>query len=239
MGGRTVQLLLGGGIMSFVGQPENYSDILFRIFVASSVVGFVACQLLASVSPETKALMDVVDVEGAFGIIGSVKLLYIAIPATVGMVFRWITLHDRISSLLGIRLNFDVDYILGPMANKVAVPVPSRYKLRTNRTRLMRAVFYKFASFEDPRIDTQLVRGAADSWGWFWCCVEPQAVILLTAIGFATCGAWWHVLGCSIVSLMLVVIAGRIMKRLQAIAIDQVGEILRNPEFRKEVEAAF
>ena len=45
----------------------------------------------------------------------------------------------------------------------------------------MSNVFYKYASFINPIIDTQLVRTAADNWGWFWSLLESLFLFGLTA----------------------------------------------------------
>ena len=46
----------------------------------------------------------------------------------------------------------------------------------------MGEVFYKYASFNDPKIDAQLVSNARDYWYWFWVGLETSFIWLLLAV---------------------------------------------------------
>jgi hypothetical protein len=66
----------------------------------------------------------------------------------------------------------------------------------------MYAVFYSFAGFKNPVIDEQLVRTAADNWGWFWVLVESSFLIIVTAAILGYMHKWNYFFGCLITLLI-------------------------------------
>jgi len=59
----------------------------------------------------------------------------------------------------------------------------------------MYAIVYRYAGFKNPVIDDQLVRTAADNWGWFWVLVESSFLVGLTAAFFAFRAQWAYTKG--------------------------------------------
>jgi len=108
----------------------------------------------------------------------------------VGAIARSIRLHDRISDVFRIRLRFDVDYLLLPLARDSGANVGalSMAKLRKERGRLMAKTFYKYASSTDPVIDKHLIYQALDWWSWYWVLVEAVAVFLPTGVSLLFLG---------------------------------------------------
>ncbi|HEX9745201.1 MAG TPA: hypothetical protein VGB30_07215, partial [bacterium] len=63
-------------------------------------------------------------------------------------------------------------------------------QLKKSRQDAMYAIFYPYVSFNDPKIDKQLVRSTLDSWGWFWSDIE-SSVILIIALLFMSMNNNW------------------------------------------------
>ena len=170
--------------MSIIGQPSDYSDILKRVFVISNAVGLICTVALANVSPAFKQLFDSISTNADIGPLKNLKALYVVIPLIIALVSRMVKLHDIISDLFKIRFNFDTNYILYPLAEKSGLILNTdlKRKIRLNRIDLMYKVFYPYASFKSPVIDDQLVRNAADNWGWFWVLVESSLLVVITTI---------------------------------------------------------
>jgi hypothetical protein len=169
--------------MKIVGQPESYSEILQRIFYSNFASGIICTIILAQASPAVKSFIDSISTKADLFSIKDLKALLVLIPFGIVLLSRIIRLHDKISDLLRIRFFFDTRYILYSLAHLTKVTLTKDLKkiIGRNRDNAMRVVFYKYASFIDPIIDTQLVRTAADNWGWFWSLLESLFLFGLTA----------------------------------------------------------
>ncbi len=180
--------------MRIVRQPESYNDILERIFYVTLFSGVVCTFWLAAISPEVHRLLESRKETSTLPVIGigNVKILYCLVPIGVALLSRIVKLHDRISNVFRIRRTFDLNWILRPLAQKVGYPITGEAwrVIQASRRTAMQQTFYRYASFTAPKIDIQLVRSAADAWAWFWCCVEPPAIFLISAILFAYFDAW-------------------------------------------------
>lgn len=102
------------------------------------------------------------------------------IPTSISIICRIIKLHDKVSDFLGIRLNYDCNNILIPLAEGSGYSISSFKKIKENRTDLMRKTFYKYAGYTSPAIDQHLVNMALDSLCWYWIVIEGLVVILTT-----------------------------------------------------------
>lgn len=170
--------------MKIIAQPESYSDMLERIFATTVVAGVICTLILTSASPALKKLLDSVQTQAEIGPIKGVKALYVLIPIAIALISRVIRLHDKISDLLRIRCVFDTQYILFPMAQLTGHELDRDMKkrIRSVRQEAMYKVFYPYAGFKEPKIDTQLVRTALDNWGWFWAGIESGFLFAITAV---------------------------------------------------------
>lgn len=168
--------------MKIFGQPEDYSEILQRIWYTSVTTGLGCTLLLAKASPVVQSFIDSVSTNADIGPIKSIKVLYVVIPILIGVLSRLLKLHDRISDVFRIRYLFDTRCLLFPLANGAGVTLTKKLKerIRSERENLMYAVFYPYAGFKKPLIDEQLVRTAADNWGWFWVLIESSFLIIVT-----------------------------------------------------------
>lgn len=176
-------------IAPFFSTPKNYAQMLKKL------AGFVFYETYAI----TIFLRDIPAIATAFhsietyGTLGSVisaipnaqaiNITGIGIAILFALVSHVIQLHDRISDLLGIRKRFDQKKILLPLSGLVHVRLTPMQQqvLVNNRDRLMRDVFYRYASSraENPLVDKHDIEHALAAWSWFWVLLE--AVVLLGA----------------------------------------------------------
>ena len=179
--------------MKILGQPADYSEILQRIFYTTVASGVVCTVLVAKASPAFEDLINAVSTKADIGPIKGLKVLYVLIPALIGLVSRMLKLHDRISDVFRIRSFFDTRVILYPLARDAGVTLTKDLKKRISDARMnaMYAIFYPYAGFRNPVIDEQLVRTAADNWGWFWVLTESSSLFLVTA-GILACVQQWN-----------------------------------------------
>ncbi|MBI1822328.1 MAG: hypothetical protein HY036_02125 [Nitrospirae bacterium] len=168
--------------MKLIGQSESYSEILERVFVTTLAVGFFCTILLANADSTFHDLLETISTKVDFGPLKDIKVLYVVVPLVLAGISRLILLHDKISNILGLRKRFDTNHILFPMADQSGYTLTDAFKQRltANRKEAMSDIFYRYASFINPVIDRQLVRTAADNWGWLWSAVEASFVCLVT-----------------------------------------------------------
>lgn len=184
--------------MKIFGQPADYSDMLQRIFYMTVASGFFCTILLAKASPTFQELINSISTQADIGPIKNIKVLYVLIPFIIGAISRILKLHDRISDVFKIRLRFDTRFILFPLAQdaKIELTEDLKKKIKQNRVAVMYKVFYEYAGFKSPVIDEQLVRTAADNWGWFWVFVESSIIFFVTAVLLVFLNKWYYVLFC-------------------------------------------
>jgi hypothetical protein len=167
--------------MKIFGQPESYSDMLQRIFYTSVASGLICTVILSHASPAVKVFLDTVPTVANIGPLKGLKALYVLIPLAIGLISRIVRLHDKISVILRIRFLFDTRYLLFPLAELSGHNLTKNFKkaISKNRVDAMNSVFNIYAGFIDPVIDTQLVRTAADNWGWFHDLRHTYASLLI------------------------------------------------------------
>lgn len=225
--------------MNLIGQPESYNDVLSRIFVATLICSFVCTGVLAINSPSFTALLEAWGVEAEFAGLTNIKALYVFVPLAAAAVSRIFRIHDKISDAFGIRRDFDVEYILIPLAEGTGVSTINRSDFISSRKQLMAQTFYRYASFYNPKIDVQLVRSAADLWAWYWCLLEPIFIVSITGIMLMFLGSWWAVYWCAVAIFTMWWLATLTEPLRQNRARMQVLEILRDPGKRAEISSAF
>jgi TIR domain len=227
--------------MKIIGQPENYSEILERVFASTLACGFIYTALLAQASPAFRNFLDSMSATADFGPLKGIKALYVIIPLAIAVGSRAIRLHDRISDVLGLRQTFDTLHILFPLAEGAGSTLSEtcRARLTAERQAAMYATFYPFAGFANPVIDRQLVRTAADNWSWFWAAVESIFLGLITLSILIFLTQWAHVAGLSV---WLVVLLGFVLSQWSVCrrsASYEVQAILDDPARKQTVRAYF
>lgn len=178
--------------MNIIGQPASYSEMLERIFITSVATGIACTYVLAQASPEFKNIMNSLDNLATISFLHDIKVLYILIPIVIAVFSRMARLHDKISDVLRIRQYFDVRFLLIPLTKGSVVAINNRLekRIKSDRRKVMSAIFYPYASFITPVIDSQLVRTAADNWGWFWVLIESSFLIFITTVVLIILKQW-------------------------------------------------
>ena len=134
-------------------RPKNYGEMLNKIGIFTFFVALALTWYLARKVPSISAVLN--SEETTFTVASlHVPILYVIASGVVALLFRIFRMHDKISDLFAIRERFDTDKILIPLCEAVGLSVSdgARKVLRAERNLLMDRVFYKYASFEDPKI---------------------------------------------------------------------------------------
>lgn len=168
-----------------------------------------------------------------------VGVFILAIP--IALVAHAIRLHDRLSDLLRIRREFDVHYVLYPLAiaSGASMQVAQLTKIKQMRQSLMDSVFYVYASSTNPLIDSHTITQALTNWSWFWIILETATLLIGTAIILVTYGAWIPATSLLIASTILIFFMRFFRLQSAAYAERQIEQVLRDSSRREAVAAAF
>ncbi|GEM_PF-2516007 len=221
-------------------QPETYSDILARIAVSTFLFAIMFLSWLGNTHSGIGQFFEIaIDVD--YPIISNVANMKVALCFAIALLSRVFTLHNQISNLFRIRKNFDLEKILKPLVRGLGLNSSSNdwRPIEENRHPLMIQIFYPYAGLRKPVIDEQLVRGAMDRWGWFWCLIEGMSVAFLTALTAILLGDLVTGLQILIVGLLLAFPTMYFLNEVEGYADKQVDAILddhvRESEIRMQV----
>lgn len=223
------------------GLPKSYGDVLTRIAIVTSAVAAFSAWVLVRNSEVLQGLLQRASLTMSLPRLTPATMSFssaVIVGFVVALIFRASYMHDVISSVLGIRRDFDVVHILTPLALGAGLEVDTPM-LQTNRDNLMKRTFYKYVGDDQVAISQLVVSKALDGWAWFWCAVECT-MVLLVAAGISLIVKEWQLFGWFVGAVVfMAVLAMAFQLRLPKLAHKQVEEILDDPGRKKAVERAF
>ena len=159
----------------------------------------------------------------------------------IACITESIKLHDKLSDLFKFRHEFDIRWILIPIAllAGATLSVTQMEKLRYARQPLMGQTFYKYASSTKPEIDPHTITQALTSWSWYWICVEATAVLIPTGAILAYVGKYSWSTAIALVVLVLLTLLRVFHFDCAKYANSQIEQILSDSDRRSAVVAAF
>ncbi len=227
---------------------DNYKEMLRKLAILAFAVGCVCTTILRSQVPEIAAVAAMMDVSLPAGLtewIGLPPLPFgtAAVGILAAVLSHAFKLHDKLAFLLRLRHDFDVRWILLPMAALSAAHITSEKmdKFASQRHRLMKEVFYRYASSSEGRqiIDPHIITQALTNWSWYWFCLESCAFLMLTALTLMFFVQWQASTVLLLVCLVLIVAMRILRADSSKSATAQVEEILSDPTRLAEVKAKF
>lgn len=225
---------------------SDYSEMLRKLSTAFFFVTLGCVSLLRWRIPAINEALANLD----FATPTITSLFSISIPlGTILLAFggallsESMKLHDKISDLFWIRREFDIRWILIPMAllSEAKVNSGKFEKIKSERKRLMGDVFYAYASSSagKPVIDPHTIKQALTTWSWYWLCVEAIVALLITAAILAYAGDFlWATTGLGAI-LFLMLLMRFFWADCAKYADSQVQQILKTPARRRQIDRTF
>ncbi|WP_162943927.1 MULTISPECIES: hypothetical protein [unclassified Rhizobium] len=225
---------------------NNYSEMLTKLgWYTWGVSIFCIVMLRQFVRPMTE-LSDYIDSvfpkEAADFLHLPISLIgVLALAILFALIAHAVKLHDRLSDLLRIRSEFDVNYVLYPLAiaSGSTLSVAQFDKVRLSRKSLMGATFYAYVSSTKPVIDSHTITQALTNWSWFWICLEAITLLFATATILAVYGAWTPAALLLIACIVLLLLMRFFRLQSAAYAESQVAQVVRDETRRAAVAAEF
>lgn len=167
---------------------------------------------------------------------------YLLPALSMGLLSRMFSLHRQLSSWLAIRERFDVEVIIGQLAQQTGIDLRhvADAALVERRHEIMRRAFYPFTSGTHPAIDADLVHQALDAWSWFWAGFE--AAMVFVAAGMTQVASGALAIGVATLSSSLALAAlglPALRRECRRYAIAQVRAICSDPAREAAVCQAF
>jgi hypothetical protein len=219
---------------------KNYSEMLNKITGYNFVAGLLLTFLLGNYIPKINDFLN--SIKWNFEIIGTnFTFLNIAIPFLLATLSRIIKLHDKVSDVFRIRIKYDVETILKPLANAVAFKSDDLEKfLIKNRISLMKNCFYKYASTQEDKCEIEYhnVIMAIDQLSWYWTVIE---ILVLTGLGTIISLLYNSKLFIVLIIVfsLLLVINRYILKICKKYTTIEVENILENQERKNHIMNSF
>lgn len=239
-----------GDILSFLAPllytPRNYGQVLNKLAGFALYQVYLITLLLRNV-PQIDDAFRSVETCGTLGkLLGAVpqsdvlNLFGLMIAILAALLSHASRLHDRISDLLRIRRQFDVNHILLPLAEGVKSKA-DKEKVSANRDKLMRAVFYRYASSRDeqPLVDKHDIEHALTAWTSLWTCVEGFVWWAMGAFVALIFGAWSLFIAFAIIAAVLLALGVARHASLKRFAAPQIDAIVRNCDAAKSIKGEF
>lgn len=215
----------------------DYKQMLNKLAWWNFFVSLVCGYVLYTLFPVLQIHLDRFPTIPFHGVpLSSAVLLISTFIAFLG---RSVKLHDRLSDLLGIRANFDVNHVLSPLAEAVGLKLSSSRigRLRQERKKLMRNVFYRYVSSTEgqSKIDRHYIVMALDQWYWLWVSLQTSLLVGLSVIILLIGGRWLAALSGVIFVGILIIICRVLYSTAIECARTEIEEIVRSPDRVQEI----
>lgn len=224
----------------------KYDDMLNKIGTSTFFVLIINWCLIIKNFPQINEKINEVSSKINFPINWSTKIggieieaIMLIVPLIFAILFRIFRLHNVISDILKIRLHYDIKYILTPMLNSTRITGIANNTLKIKRDKLMRQVFYKYVSVDDPKIDRHLITSALDRLVWYWIFVEGIFIITINMC-ICICFGKIDLVFCLLIwDVVSIVVCYRIKKRCVQATQKEVDEILEDISRKQEILGVF
>lgn len=225
---------------------NNYNEMLAKLGWYSAFVSLVSIFILRSNVPPIQSLSAYIDkivpndIAGVLPFPVSLAGVFV-ISILVGIVAHSIKLHDRLSDLFRIRKEFDVNFVLYPLAIASGAKIsPAQLdRIKQNRSALMGSTFYAYVSSTKPVIDSHTITQSLTNWSWFWVLLEAQGILSVTAVLLAIYGAWFQTAMVLFACIFMLVPMRFFRLQSAKYAESQVQQVLRDTVRRADVAAEF
>ena len=187
----------------------------------------------------SRALPDQLIVYG----ITPIDLVPIIVGVVLGVFTRAVKLHDLISDIFSIRMNFDICYIILPMAALCGAQLTPLQleRLPHSRNSLMSKIFYRYASStsSDTIVSDHDLKQALTNWSWYWVVVELGVLVVATVAIYWVFGAIEYIPYYIMLLFILAMLGMHLRNGCIKYAHSQIKTIINDQERSGEVLAAF
>jgi len=171
--------------MWIFGTPKDYSEMVEKISKSVFAISLFLFYFLTCVNDEFKSFMTQISFGVEYDFIGiKLNLALLYLPLIIGISEHVFKIHDKISSLLGIRENYDKQIVAAKILEKCdmgkKVDELNTYEVKA----ILSKAFYKYVSSTNPIIDQHYINLALNEWCWYWIALDTQVLFSATGVLF-------------------------------------------------------
>ncbi len=217
--------------------PKNYPDMLKKIAWTMFFIVLIGLFIVAQYDQKFSDFMKSTAFNLTYEKDGlKLSISYIYIPLLFALLENIFKLHDKISDIFFIRYRFDKFVIINEYLKSLQMPDKIKKVNKKNRDNIMIEIFYKYAGYASPVIDSHLVYMALGNWSWYWIIIDTLIVSIVLG-GLMLYLEYSHLKLLLILGLLLsLYLISIIIKNIQCkkSAISEVKAILANTKRKKE-----
>lgn len=170
---------------------KNYEEMVDKIANSVFVISTILLFLLSQANDGFFAILEKMSF-GAYVEIFNLKLhlAVFYIPFIMGVLEHAFKIHDKFSSILGIRKKYDKNVVV---KNIVAhCNIKNVNKLSDKQVcKIMSSCFYRFASSTNPVIDSHYITLTLTEWCWFWTVLDTLIMFIIVGVIWLIL-SWWN-----------------------------------------------
>lgn len=173
--------------------PKNYSEMVEKIAKSTFVISLFLLYFLTCINNEFNLFMKQISFNVEYEFIGiKLNLALLYLPLLVGIAEHIFKIHDKISTLVGIRSKYDKNVIAASILKYCEI----NRDIKTLNSREVKMVlskaFYKYVSSTNPVIDQHYINLTLNEWCWYWITLDTLALFLTTGIIFLVINWSWQ-----------------------------------------------
>lgn len=144
-------------IMWIFESPTNYSEMVSKISKSVFIISLIILYLFCQISEDFNLFLEQISF-GAVYELGGIKLNFalLVVPLLMGILEHVFKIHDKISSLLKIRIRYDKRIIISTMLKKCGNNKKVA-KLSVKEIKKCMNIFYEYASSTSPLSNSLLL----------------------------------------------------------------------------------
>lgn len=224
--------------------PKNYSEMVEKIAKSAFVISLFLLYFLTCANDEFNSFMKQISFGAEYEFIGiKLNLALLYLPLIVGIAEHMFKIHDKISTLIRIRIKYDKNVIAARILKNCAINIKVKTLNKSEIKTILSKSFYKYVSSTSPVIDQHYINLTLNEWCWYWITLDTLTLFFITGILFLIIKwSWMNFLIVLAVILLLLIIMRLIKIQAEVYTNEEIKVIFSNKdradEIKKELEDA-
>lgn len=218
--------------------PKNYSEMVEKIAKSTFVISLFLLYFLTSANHEFSSFMKQISFNVEYEFIGiKLNLALLYLPLLISIAEHIFKIHDKISTVVGIRSRYDKNVIAASILKYCAINRDIKTLNSHDVKMILSKAFYKYVSSTNPVIDRHYINLILNEWCWYWITLDTLALFLTTGIIFLVINwSWYNLLIVLGTCVLLILIMLLIKAQVKVHTIKEIEVIFSDKKRSTEIE---